>query len=470
MSKELDQAIANLKYNEEEVLAFKGESIQNFKKAEGKANDNKYIVIEREKVSMSDKNVDIGIIDSIADLTYPGALVKVNSKLVENMPQPITLARKPMRFVIDLPGLEDERIFTVDAPDYGSVTSGIAKKFALWNEKCSKKFSIVARSYYTESMVYSESQLLAKFGFGIKQAEKSLNIDFSAICNSKSSVFISSFRQIFYTVSLASQPQYPSDSFNDNVTWSDLERFGVNNDNPPAMIYKVAYGRTIYIKMESNSTSNEVEAAFKAAINDVDVSSNLKYKNILENSSFTAVILGGGMEAHNEVLNIKDYSKIKEVIAKYSSCSASNPGYPVSYSTAFLKDNKLAAINSSTEYIKTTTTEYQNAEIELIHNGGYVAQFKVTWNEITFDSEGNKKIEAKGWDGNLQDRTASFSTTITIQGNSENLCVFAKECTGLAWEWWRTVFDKKNIALVSKRTFNIYGTTLNQQYKITPEC
>jgi len=467
---DIDQKIAELKYNPAEVLAFKGEKIESFKKAEGKNNDGKYIVITREKINISSQNVDIGIVDAMTDLTYPGAVVLADTDLVENRPSLISAKRSAVDFVIDLPGMEQDAIFNITDPKYGNIRSAIDEKFNMWAKNYADTHSIVARSFYNESMIASEMQMLVKFGFGIKQAEKELSIDFSAVRERKSSVFIASFRQIFYTVSMSGLPSRPSELFADDVNWDALERQGAGNNAPPALVYKVAYGRNIFVKLETNHSSNEVESAFKAVMKDVSASANARYKDILDNTTFTAVVLGGGVNGQNEIISSKDISKINQVIAKYSMCNTSNPGYPVSYSTVFLKDNKVAVVNSSTDYIQTTYTEYQNADITLKHTGGYVAQFRVEWDDVNYDDNGNKTVQRCGWDGNSKDRTAPFSTNISLQGNAENVCVFAKECTGLAWEWWRTVFDKKNIPLVRSRTFEIYGTTLNQKYKITPDA
>lgn len=468
MSNEMNAKFAALQYDPKKVLVYHGEPVESFKKGERIEENGKYIVIEREKVSISEPNLDIGVIDSIVDFTYPGALLLANTNLVENKPDPITVARNKTQFSIDLPGLEKQGIFVVDNPDYASVSAAVQEKFNFWNKNYADTHSIVARSQYTETMVYNESQMMAKFGFGMKKASQSLNIDFSAIAKTKTSVFIASFRQIFYTVSMSPMPSQPSEVFADTVTWDDLVRYGVDNENPPVFVYKVAYGRTIYVKLESSSTSKDVEGAFHAVMKGVDISGNAAYKNIIDNTSFTAVVIGGGVEAQDRVLKLKDMSEVRNVIAEYSACNAKNPGYPISYATCFLKDNKLAAIQNTAEYVKSTSTEYSNAVVKLEHTGGYVAQFKVTWNEVTYDEKGEKKIEAKGWGRNSSDLTAPFSTEISIPGNSENLCVFAKECTGLAWEWWRTVFDKSNVPLLPSRTFHIYGTTLNQKYSIDP--
>lgn len=469
MNMEIDTKIGLLNYDPEQVLAYRGDNISNFKPNEGILKSGKYIVITKEKISLDSKEGNIGVFTSIANVAYPGALLLGNSKLVENHPEPITVARKPLKFVIDLPGMEQEGIFTTKDPSYGEVAAAVQQKFDDWTKNYASSHSIAARSNYSESMVYSESEMVAKFGFGIKKTIKSLNIDFQSINKGQKSVFISAFHQIFYTVSIDNLPEHPSDLLSDDVSWEDLQRFGVDNDNPPVMVSNVCYGRTIYIKMESSSTESDVEGAFKAITSGTDISGNARYKEILKNTSYSAVILGGGTTEMDELIKISDYTKIKDVITKYSECNSNNPGYPISYTTIFLKNNNTATINSTTEYIKTTTTEYNNAVVKLNHTGGYIAQFKVTWDEITYDKQGHKKVTHKGWDDNLKNLTAPFSTEITLQGNSENLCVFAKECTGIAWEWWRTVFDKKNVPLVPNRKFNIYGTTLNQKYSIDPD-
>ncbi|MBU5889783.1 thiol-activated cytolysin family protein, partial [Vibrio cholerae O1] len=79
----------------------------------------------------------------------------------------------------------------------------------------------------------------------------------------KKKVMILAYKQIFYTVS-ADLPKNPSDLFDDSVTFNDLKQKGVSNEAPPLMVSNVAYGRTIYVKLETTSSSKDVQAAFKA--------------------------------------------------------------------------------------------------------------------------------------------------------------------------------------------------------------
>lgn len=466
-SDDIDEKIYGLSYNADKILAYNGENIEGFIPAEGFENSNKYIVVKREKKDISDSTSDISIIDSINDRTYPGAVQLANRKLVENRPDIISCERKPITLSIDLPGMSDDGIKVVNSPTYSSVNAGINSLLETWNSKYSSRYTIPTRMNYSDTMVYSKSQLSTMFGCNFQALSKSLNIDFDSILKGEKQAMIVSYKQIFYTVSVDA-PERPSDLFGDNVTFDKLALKGVNNNNPPAYVSNVAYGRTIYVKLETSSKSANVKAAFKALIDNQGISSNAEYQDILNKSSFTATVLGGGAQEHNKVIT-KDFNEITNVIKNNSVYSPQNPGYPISYTSTFLKDNSIASINNKTEYIETTATEYTNGKIVLDHRGAYVAQFEVTWDEVTYDKQGNEIIEHKSWDGNNKDRTAHFNTEIYLKGNSRNISVKIKECTGLAWEWWRTIVDVKNVPLVKERTFSIGGTTLYPSKSIGPE-
>ncbi len=464
---DIDKNIYGLSYNPDKILSSKGESIDSFVPAEGFDTPNKYIVVKREKKSISDSTADISIIDSINDRTYPGAIQLANRNLVENKPDIISCKRKPITISVDLPGMSDDGSKVVNSPTYSTINASINSLLDTWNTEYSSKYTIPTRMSYTDAMVYSKSQLSTMFGCNLKILDKALNIDFNSIFKGEKQTMVVAYKQIFYTVSVDA-PEKPSDVFGDNVSFEELALKGVNNENPPAYVSNVAYGRTIYVKLETTSKSANVKAAFKALISNQDISGNTEYEDILDQSSFTATVLGGGAEEHNKVIT-KDFNEIRNIIQNNSVYSPKNPGYPISYTSTFLKDNRIATVNNKTDYIETTATEYTNGKIVLDHSGAYVAQFEVTWDEVSYDKDGNEIIEHKAWSGNDRDKTAHFNTEIYLKGNTRNICVKAWECTGLAWEWWRQVIDAQNIPLVKERTFSIWGTTLYPKKSVEPE-
>lgn len=462
---DIDAGIASLNYDRNAVLAVNGDQISSFVPKEGIQSNGKFIVVEREKKSLSTSPVDISIIDSMTSRTYPGAIQLANRAFTDNQPDVLMAARKPLDISIDLPGLRGENTITVQNPNYGSVSGAIDQLVSTWAEKYSDTHTLPARLQYAESMVYSKNQIASALNVNGQLLNNTLGIDFNAVASGEKKVMVAAYKQIFYTVS-ASLPNHPSDLFAEGVTFDELVRKGVSNESPPLMVSNVAYGRTIYVKLETTSKSNEVQAAFKALLQNANIQSSGQYKDIYENSSFTAVVLGGDAQTHNQVVT-KDFSVIQNVIKDNATFSIKNPAYPISYTSVFLKDNSIAAVRNNTEYIETKTTEYTKGKITLDHSGAYVAQFEVSWDEVTYDANGQELITHKAWGGNWQDKTAHFSTEIPLPPNAKNIRVFARECTGLAWDWWRTIIDEYNVPLTNNINVSIWGTTLYPYASIT---
>ncbi|MCM3340653.1 thiol-activated cytolysin family protein [Paenibacillus sp. MER TA 81-3] len=455
---DIDAGIASLNYDRNEVLAVKGDQISSFVPKQGTQSNGKFIVVERDKKSLTTSPVDISIIDSITNRTYPGAIQLANQDFADNQPSLVMAARKPLDISIDLPGLKSENTITVQNPTYGSVSSAVDQLVSTWGEKYSGTHTLPARLQYAESMVYSQNQIASALNVNSKVLNGTLGIDFNAVASGEKKVMVAAYKQIFYTVS-AALPNNPSDLFDDSVTFAELVRKGVSNEAPPLMVSNVAYGRTIYVKLETTSKSSDVQTAFKLLLNNPSIQASGQYKDIYENSSFTAVVLGGDAQTHNQIVS-KDFDVIQNVIKDNAEFSSKNPAYPISYTSVFLKDNSIAAVHNNTDYIETKTTEYTKGKITLDHSGAYVAQFEVSWDEFTFDENGQEIITHKTWEGNWQDKTAHFSTEIPLPPNAKNIKIFARECTGLAWEWWRTILDEPNVPLTSNIKVSIWGTTL----------
>ncbi|GGG01943.1 thiol-activated cytolysin family protein [Paenibacillus aceti] len=462
---DIDAGIAGLSYDRHAVLAANGDQINSFIPKEGIQSNGKFIVVEREKKSISTSPVDVSIIDSMTSRTYPGAIQLANQAFVDNQPDLIMTQRQPLEISIDLPGLRNENTIMVQNPTYSSVNGAVDQLVSTWVDKYSDTHTLPARLQYAESMVYSKNQISSALNVNAQALTNTLGIDFNAVSSGEKKVMVAAYKQIFYTVN-AALPNNPSDLFGEGVTFDELVRKGVSNDSPPLMVSNVAYGRTIYVKLETTSKSSDVQAAFKALLQNASIQSSGQYQDIYENSSFTAVVLGGDAQTHNQIVT-KDFSVIQSVIKDNAQFSPRNPAYPISYTSVFLKDNSIAAVRNNTEYIETKTTEYSKGKITLDHSGAYVAQFEVYWDEVSFDENGQEVVTQRAWEGNWQDKTAHFSTEIPLPPNAKNIRIFARECTGLAWEWWRTVIDEHNVPLNSNINVSIWGTTLYPYSSIT---
>ncbi|PHF95002.1 thiol-activated cytolysin family protein, partial [Bacillus wiedmannii] len=80
----INTGIANLKYNNQEVLAVNGDKVESFVPKESINSNGKFVVVEREKKSLTTSPVDISIIDSVANRTYPGAVQLANKAFADN--------------------------------------------------------------------------------------------------------------------------------------------------------------------------------------------------------------------------------------------------------------------------------------------------------------------------------------------------------------------------------------------------
>ncbi|WP_020063241.1 thiol-activated cytolysin family protein, partial [Bacillus sp. 123MFChir2] len=187
---DIDTGIGNLKYDSRDILAVNGDKVESFVPKEGTNSNGKFVVVEREKKSLTTSPVDISIIDSVANRTYPGAVQLANKAFADNQPSLLVAKRKPLNISIDLPGMRKENTITVQNPTYGNVSGAVDELVSTWNEKYSKTNTLPARMQYTESMVYSKSQIASALNVNAKYLDNALNIDFNAVANGEKKVMV----------------------------------------------------------------------------------------------------------------------------------------------------------------------------------------------------------------------------------------------------------------------------------------
>lgn len=461
MNNSINQHIQELKYDPATILAFSGQEYSNVYPVEDKKEGDKYYVIRNEKQKINQSNYDIVIVNAINDRTYPGALLLANQALVNNMPSGLYAKRTPVKLRINLPGMEEQGTKTVNEPSYSAISEAINNMTASWLKNYAPTYHIPTNCSYSESKVYNEDHMRAILGFDLGAK---FNLDFKSVSENKKQIFVLTFKQIFYTVSVDA-PEQPGAFFADDEKWENLIANGVANDAPPVYVANVAYGRTIYVTMETANMSSDIEAKLKTAIGNNQLNADIFKDTVFESSEFSAVVLGGDAETHTPVVT-KDFGEIEKIITGNSLFSEKNQGVPISYTTVFLKENAIAVINSSAKYVITTSTEYTKGSIKLDHTGAYIAKFYVTWRELRYEN-GVEKYTNCGWEKNDQNLTAHFSTVIPIPANATSIHVKATEKTGLAWEPWRTVVDE-DVLLAPEVKVSIWGTTLNQKGSVEP--
>ncbi|WP_080983197.1 thiol-activated cytolysin family protein [Streptococcus pseudopneumoniae] len=457
---ELNNYLFGLNYDKLNILTRKGEALENYTNTSTKQQGNEFVVVEKVKKNLSNGSADVAI-NGNGDI-FLGALFKANQDLLENKPQQISLDRSKGRISVDLPGMVGGDSYVDANPTVSGMQEGVNTLLNRWHEKYAGKNPAPARMQYESTSAYSMNQLKAKFGSDFEKVGVNLKIDFDAVHKGEKQIEVVDFKQVYYTANFDA-PKNPSDVFDPGVTVDQLKARGIDENTPPVYVSSVSYGRQMYVKFETTSKSTELKAAINAVIKGVPIKPESEWARVLKNTTVTVSIVGGNADGAARVVTgtVED---LKKLIQEGATFSTQNPAVPISYKTAFLKDNQVATIQSNTDYIETKVTSYKNGYLNLQHKGAYIARYYVYWDEVTYDKDGVESIRSRQWEDNGKNRTAGFQTELQFKGNVRNVRVKIQEKTGLAWEPWRTVYNRTDLPLVQKRTIINSGTTLKPKY------
>ena len=457
---ELNNYLFGLNYDKTNILTRRGEAIENYTNTSTKQQGNEFVVVEKVKKNLSNGSADVAI-NGNGDI-FLGALFKANQDLLENKPQQISLDRSKGRISVDLPGMVGGDSYVDANPTASGMQEGVNTLLNRWHEKYAAKNPAPARMQYESTSAYSMNQLKAKFGSDFEKVGVNLKIDFEAVNKGEKQIEVVDFKQVYYTANFDA-PKNPSDVFAPGVTVDQLKARGIDENTPPVYVSSVSYGRQMYVKFETTSKSTELKAAINAVIKGVPIKAESEWARVLKNTTVTVSIVGGNADGAARVVTgtVED---LKKLIQEGATFSTQNPAIPISYKTAFLKDNQVATIQSNTDYIETKVTSYKNGYLNLQHKGAYIARYYVYWDEVTYDKDGVESIRSRQWEDNGKNRTAGFQTELQFKGNVRNIRVKIQEKTGLVWEPWRTVYNRTDLPLVQKRTIINSGTTIRPKY------
>ncbi|MEO7983087.1 MAG: thiol-activated cytolysin family protein [Bacteroidota bacterium] len=428
--------------------------------------ENGVIICTKKPKKLDETMQNISILKPTSGIIFPGALILADGRLAEGLPTPVTLKRSPVTLRLDLPGLAKKGTKTVNEPKNSNVQSAVNQLLEEWHQNpASAGYTNASaiRSYVKKA--FSSEQLALSLGFRIEWADNFFSAAAKVNTSSENEVTVAFFQQVFYTVTM-DPPETPSSVFDPSVSVSDVRNI-MSNSAPPAYVRSVDYGRTIMVRMETSqkALSSQLEAALKfATAGGVQVSANTKdtINNILRNSTFSVYAVGGNSEsaAPLSFIGSSDLSKLQEVINKDSKYRRDNPGVPIAYTVAFLKDNTTAAIKSTSDYVETECTEFNNGFIKLVHNGAYVGRFNVTWQEPNEQGVLVNKNFPSG------EKTAGYSYTLKLPGDAVNINIKGEAATGLAWDPWGEAINRVERG-PTNCTYTISGTTLNRSNQVT---
>jgi hypothetical protein len=276
---------------------------------------------------------------SLTGRIYPGALLDGNS-LQKGLFNEVPLPRKPMTLstnlvqrnastVMENPSLSSFRQAQLDL-----IFEGLDE-----GQESAPKFVKVQ-----EFSAINESELSLELGFDVS-AGVVTNVDvagqFSFNRENKQSRYLVRIINELYTINI-DKPAFASDFFADEVSFADVQRsFGAGN--PPVYVDSVIYGRSIYIAVESNFSSQELQAALEAALRSPTVDASLEFgltaRQVLEQSSILGIGIGISLDDQADLGNLKDPEAIQRLKERQATVSRQSIGEPIAFTVAYLTDN-----------------------------------------------------------------------------------------------------------------------------------
>ncbi len=457
---EIASYIAGLNYDPQQILAIVPDGTTSSQPVKDRNTvGNAVIICTKIEHSLKKNLSEVAILSPAAGIIFPGALVRADQAMMEGHPTPIALPRAPLTLSIDLPGHGHPSGSVT--PTNSSVQAFLNGKLGEWNQNAaSRGFKTnAARSILQVSKSFSSQQVALELGFNAQWASGSASAQLGASSTSEKSVLVAYYKQVFYTVAMDT-PNPPATVFGSAVTLAQAKAV-FDDAHPPAYVRSVDYGRILMIKMESSNVDNSIDlkAAFQQG--EFGGSLDMKYREVFRNSTFTVLAIGGGAETPAKMFSGASDDSLKELqqyIATDTVYREDNPGLPIAYTIAFLKDNTLARLGNSADYTETECIRYNNGFVRVAHAGAYVAKFQVTWVEP--DANGQYTVN-KQWESG--EKTAGYSQQIDLPGDAKGVRIKAQAATGLVWDPWGEIM---NIALdgPDNKTYRATGTTLDRHW------
>lgn len=462
----LDAFVRGLHYDPQQVIvrSREGTATSVGRSVQRATSGNRVLLTTTTRQSLDRALSDVAILRPTSGVVFPGALVLADTNLANGTPTPIAVARGPVTISVDLPGLRDAKR-TVDAPTNSSVQDALNQLIeAFLSTPDAQRYSLAARSNTQVTRVYSSEQASLALGFSAKWAQGSASANLTGSTSSERLAVTAFYRQVFYTVSMDT-PDSPGAVFGPDVTPEQLAAL-VSNDAPPAYVRSVDYGRLVMIRMEvsKQAASVDLEAALNAVTaSGTEVGGDVKarYQAAFESATFSVVAIGGGVEqAAKFTGSAADLDRLAAFIQGGAVLSRDNPGAPISYNVAFLRDNALATMRFSADWTTSETTEVPSAYIKLEHAGGYVARFNVSWSVPNADATGY--VPGAGFRSG--EVTAGWTHTVDMPGDARDVRIHAEAKTLLAWDPWGEIINL-TLGAPSNKTYRVSGTTLNRHYQ-----
>jgi hypothetical protein len=318
-----------------------------------------YWVVTKKRYKASHIFDEAIVFDPNAEILYPGCVLR-GSSIEDGTFTPITQAEVgDITFSIskvvdrDTPSGSIRRtVFNPRLSDYREIFNDWGKANYLPN---------AVTSTHSVELVTSKEEAMAKIGvsFANEYVDIAANLGFDF--EKEQNHILAKFIQKQYTVT-TDFPKTPT-----IFTSVDPQ---IINDYQPVYVSNLTYGRMIFLSVDTKHSLAEVQAAFKLAVNAINLNTELeaKYKKVFDESKISMTIIGGGSTQQSLVL-ADGWEGFKQYMTADISMSESTP---ISFSLRYAKDNSICRVVSRGEYdivSRTFVPEFKKMFIEMSLSG-----------------------------------------------------------------------------------------------------
>ncbi|WP_170110643.1 thiol-activated cytolysin family protein [Flavilitoribacter nigricans] len=288
--------------------------------------------------------------DGTTGIIFPGAIIQGGAFEAGNF-TPVTIPKAGGPLTLN--GLSGGEEITViaDVYDYDEVSQKIN---GMLNNVSKEVNATVANFSYVLEEAYSKEEFQFNLGFDARYGLTQVTGEFSLDKEIEGSRVMLKFDQVFYTISI-NDPETQYSLFADGENARDPEH-QMGEGNPPLYVKSASYGRQIYFIVESKYGTEEVkaslDAAYKGLGGSVEVSAGLTASKILDESSITYIVRGGGSAIALE--EAPGFNAVQRVIREGASWSLSNPGILLAYELRYLATRQPARIAMVTDFVRKT--------------------------------------------------------------------------------------------------------------------
>ncbi|MBC6998386.1 thiol-activated cytolysin family protein [Cytophaga sp. FL35] len=345
---------------------------------------------------------NVVMFDPTLGVIYPGALVLGNKVLIEGAPQPLQVDKAPVKIRVELPGIGEGGNLTIEEPNYQNTQAEIDKALEYWNSDIATQgYAIDADTYFEKTSVYTSEQMSLSLKVSADWATgSSFESQFDYSKSTEKRVAAALYRQVYYDV-VAETPDSPAAVFGSEASASGLQSL-ISEENPPAYVSSVQYGRIVMIRMETTDTTTDVnlEAVLDYATKAKSIKGEIdaSYEKVIRESTFNVVTIGGNAKVATKVITGNSLEEgeggLYYVIEESADYNRENPGAPVGYTVKYLKDNTIAKIGYQTDYnIETCGTFlYDHENIIVVNDSNYDTRFR-----FIYKKQGTNNVTQTGY-------------------------------------------------------------------------